>query len=242
MSANWRNSAPLNALENTDEPPSAQHPCPEHARIFSKSAASSNRSMATCLIPRSHFCLATIQSASTLRSAPMSIKRRQQPSWRASMVASLQMTCAVLSMRNLFVGSTRRPLAHLIDIWKLLLRFGSCGKCFDNLRNRVPAIVIEKVRRESGWTSAGATPPPRRDLRCSSNCLRQLLDCARHRESRARILGVTRERIERFLQESGLGVWSLHLRGCRGAECGDPGASVRRHPLVNRRRRLRCCP
>ena len=130
----------------------------------------------------------------------MSIKRRQEPSCRASMVVSLPMTCAVLSMRNLFVGSTRRPLAHLIDIWKLLLRFGSCGKCFDNLRNRVPAIVIEKVRRESGWTSAGATPPPRRDLRCSSNCLRQLLDCARHRESSARILGVTRERIERFFK------------------------------------------
>src|SRR6267154_19868 len=36
------------------------------------------------------------------------------------------------------------------------------------------------------------------------------------------------------LQESYLGAWSLHLRGCRGAGCGDPGASVRRHPLVNR--------
>jgi hypothetical protein len=40
----------------------------------------------------------------------------------------------VSSMRNLFVGSAQRPLAHLIDIWKLPLRFCSCGKCFDNLR------------------------------------------------------------------------------------------------------------
>src|SRR5581483_5455896 len=116
-------------------------PCPEHARIFSKSAASSRRSMANCLIPPPHFCFATIQSASTLRSTPMSIKRRQEASCRVSMAASLPMTCAVLSMRNLFVGSTWRPLAHLSDIRKLLLRFGSCGKCLDNLRNRVPAMV-----------------------------------------------------------------------------------------------------
>jgi hypothetical protein len=89
----------------------------------------------------------------------MSIKRRQEASCRASMVASLPMTCAALSMGNLFVGSTRRSLAHLIDIWKLPLRFGSCCKCFDNLRNRAPAMVDVMVRRGKGaWTSAGATP------------------------------------------------------------------------------------
>ena len=59
---------------------------------------------------------------------PTSINRRQEASCRASTVAGLPTMCAALSMRNLFVGSMRWPLAHLRDTRKLLLRFGSCGK------------------------------------------------------------------------------------------------------------------
>jgi hypothetical protein len=56
-------------------------------------------------------------------------------------VASLSMTCAVLSMRNLSFGSMRRLLAHRSDICKLLLRFGSYGKYLDNLRHKFPTMV-----------------------------------------------------------------------------------------------------
>jgi hypothetical protein len=97
MSANWRNSAPLNALENTDEPRSARHAMPRTREDILEECRQFNAKYGDLF---------------------------------DSMVASLPMTSAVLSMRNLFVGSTRRPLAHLIDIWKLPLRFGRCGKCF----------------------------------------------------------------------------------------------------------------
>ena len=56
---------------------------------------------------------------------------------------SAEDVCRVV-MKNLFGGSMRRLLAHLSDIHKLLLRFGSCGKYLDKLRNRVPAMVGAK--------------------------------------------------------------------------------------------------